>query len=289
MHYGHGAIPFGEVDYTAVENMWYYYALTSVYKMAETLGYEEDIIDLKEQVDTVNESLNKNLWKDDGYRSNEKEFFDVRANTVAVLSGLADSSKFEKIYDILLNKKDNSTFMEYYILEAMIKIGNIEDVENRIKTRYEDMVSDTEYSSTLWEYWDKTVGSKNHPWSGGPLIIMSKYFAGIEPLKPGYEEILIKPRSCSLKEINGVTNTKQGVVSVYIKKEENKLNINIDVPTKTLIAIEKVTDSPLITINNKKIYVDGKIKNRLGIKVDSEDDKYLYVYVNKGEYKIESK
>ena len=43
MHYGHGEILCGEVDYTAVENMWYYYALTSVYKMAETLGYEEDI------------------------------------------------------------------------------------------------------------------------------------------------------------------------------------------------------------------------------------------------------
>ena len=101
MHYGHGEILCGEVDYTAVENMWYYYALTSVYKMAETLGYEEDIIDLKEQVDIVNKSLNKNLWKDDGYRSYEKEFFDVRANTVAVLSGLADSSKYEKIYEIL--------------------------------------------------------------------------------------------------------------------------------------------------------------------------------------------
>ena len=289
MHYGHGEILCGEVDYTAVENMWYYYALTSVYKMAETLGYEEDIIDLKEQVDTVNKSLNKNLWKDDGYRSYEKEFFDVRANTVAVLSGLADSSKYEKIYEILLNSKDNSTFMEYYILEAMIKIGNIEDVENRIKTRYKDMVSDIEDSSTLWEYWDKNVGSKNHPWSGGPLVIMSKYFAGIEPLKPGYEEILIKPRVTSLNEVEAKTNTKQGLVSVSINKENDKLNININVPTKTLIAVEKVTDNPLITVNNKKIYVDGKIKNRFGIKVDSEDDDYIYVYVNKGEYKIESK
>ena len=77
---------------------------------------------------------------------------------------------------LVLNTIENaSPYMEYYVLEAMCEMGYVQDAIARMKRRYKDMVEDG--YSTLWEYWN-TEGTKNHAWSGGPLVILSKYFMG---------------------------------------------------------------------------------------------------------------
>ena len=179
--------------------------------------------------------------------------------------------------------------MEAYILEALMKLEETEEVQKRIKTRYQIMVDNIGYSSTLWEYWEKGQGSRNHPWSGGPLLIMSKYFAGIMPNKPGYEEILIKPMLGSLNEIEAKIDSVKGEISVNIKKEENSITLNINVPEKTVVAVEKMIDNPYITVNDKVLYKNGKKKNKFNIKVNKEDNNYIYINLPKGNYKIISK
>ena len=82
--------------------------------------------------------------------------------------------------------------MEYYVLEALCEMEQYEAAKDRIKVRYEGMMS--EDYSTLWEFWDSWRGTKNHAWSGGPLVIMSKHFAGITPTRAGYEMTEINPQ-----------------------------------------------------------------------------------------------
>ena len=77
--------------------------------------------------------------------------------------------------------------MENYVLEALCSMGEYEAARDRIKDRYKDMVN--EDYSTLWEFWDEWQGTKNPAWSGGPLVIMSKHFAGITPIEAGYEKV----------------------------------------------------------------------------------------------------
>lgn len=151
------------------------------------------------------------------------------------------------------------------------------------------MVDNIGYSSTLWEYWEKGYGSRNHPWSGGPLLIMSKYFVGIMPNKPGYDKVLIKPMLGNLKEIEAKTDSVKGEILVNIKKEENSITLNINVPEKTVIAVEKMTENPYITVNDKILYKDGKNKNKFSIKVKDEDEKYIYIEVPDGIYNVVSK
>ena len=279
----------GEIDYTALENMCYYYALTSVYDMANVLEYEEDKIKLKEKKDLIKESMKKALWKNDGYRTAQEGKNDPKANVVAVLSGMADESKYSKIYDIIKNEKENSPFMEYYLQCSMVKMNKIDEVENRIKDRYSEMVKNKDTYSTLWEYWDINFGSKNHAWAGGPLVIMSRDLAGIKPLKPGYEEILIKPQTINLNKISTKTFTPKGNISLEFERKEDVLNIKCNVPTKTLIAIEKLSENPTIEMNSKLVYENKDFKNRIGIKYHSEDERFIYFYINKGEYDIVSK
>ncbi len=279
----------GEADSVILENLWYYYALKNTQEMARVLGHREDVIKYKSQLNKMNKTINNNFWDGEGYKTAEYEGYDVRVNAIAVLSGIADEEKYESLLSIIENSYNNSTFMEKYILEAMSEIGEIEKVQNRIKTRYSDMIKNQDYSTTLWEYWFNSSGSKNHAWTGGPLIIMSKYFAGIKPLEPGYSEILIKPDFGNLSKLNSKVNTVRGIIEMQAEKIDGNLNLKIDVPEKTLVAIEKLSDNCEIVINHKTVYKNGDFKKNKISKFEKKDDKYVYVYLEKGKYNIVSR
>lgn len=279
----------GEADSVILENLWYYYALKNTQEMARVLGHREDVIKYKSQLNKMSKTINNNFWDGEGYKTAEYEGYDVRVNAIAVLSGIADEEKYESLLSIIENSYNNSTFMEKYILEAMSEMGEIEKVQNRIKTRYSDMIKNQDYSTTLWEYWFNSSGSKNHAWTGGPLIIMSKYFAGIKPLEPGYSEILIKPDFGNLSKLNSKVNTVKGTIEMQAEKIEGNLNLKIDVPEKTLVAIEKLSDNCEIVINHKTVYKNGDFKKNRISKFEKKDDKYVYVYLEKGKYNIVSR
>lgn len=278
----------GECDYPALENAWYFYALDSVYKMAEELGYEEDVKVLKEKRDNFKESYNKYFWTENGYKDINSKIYDQRANAVAVISGLADENKYEVINKMLSKTNENTPFMEKFILEALCVMGDIEMSQNRIKSRYSNMINSEEYS-TLWEYWDAETGSKNHAWSGGITVIMSKYYAGISPLKPGYEEIKIKPDLGSLTSLNTEVEVETGKIMLSIEKQENSMKLNLDIPSKTLVGIEKISDDILVIENDNIIYENNKSKENDKYKLESEDDKYIYFYIDAGKYEFLTK
>ncbi len=277
----------GVTDSGLLDNMWYYYALKNVSDIASTLGYNDDVSIYQEKLDRLYKGINEEFWDGTGYKSKDFNGYDNRANALAVLSGIADESKYESIYSVLINDFDNSVLMEKYVLEALCEMNKGEDVISRMKFRYKDMIESD--SSTLWEYWDGSVGTKNHAWAGSPLIIMSKYFAGITPLKPGFSEILIKPNFASLNKISASIQTLQGTISLNATKSENEINLEISTPSKTLVAIEKVSDKFNININNTKIFIDGSQTNSKIAKFEKEDSKYIYLYLESGKYKIISK
>lgn len=279
----------GVTDSFILENSWYYYALKNAQKMASVLGRREDAIKYKTQLNKMSKAFNKEFWDGNGYKTAEYNGYDVRVNAISVLSEMADESKYETLFKTIENAYDNSTLMEKYILEAMAKMGKIESVQNRIKTRYNDMIKSLDYSTTLWEYWSNEVGSKNHAWAGGPLIIMSKYFAGIKPLEPGYSEILIKPDFGILNKLNAKVNTVKGTIEMDAEKKDGILNLKLNIPEKTLVAIEKVSNDCEITINHKTVYKNGEFKKNKISEFEKKDDKYIYIYLEKGKYNIVSR
>ena len=213
-----------KADMTAIENAWVYYALSAVQEMAELLGKDEDAAFIAQRKSLIADGY-KALWTEDGYKSKDVRKPDDRANALAVLSGLADETQYGVIKNVLTTTANSSPYMEYYVLEALCQIGEYEAAKDRIKIRYEGMMG--EDYSTLWEFWDSWRGTKNHAWSGGPLVIMSKHFAGVTPLEAGYEKVEIKPQyalsdsmSCTVPSIKGLINVSyeitDGNCAVYL-------------------------------------------------------------------------
>lgn len=118
------------VDYEALENAWYYLAMTNTQHIAEILNYEEDKIYFSQKLQNLKERYNQIFWTENGYKSNHLPYYDGRANAIAIISGLADSDKYEVIKNILINEPHASPYMESYILEALCEINAFDEVRS---------------------------------------------------------------------------------------------------------------------------------------------------------------
>ena len=148
--------------------------------------------------------------------------------------------------------------MEYYVLEALCNIGEYELAKSRIKDRYEGMVY-ADYS-TLWEFWDAWRGTKNHAWSGGPLVIMSKHFAGITPLEYGYEKVKIDPQYTLQSSMTCTVPSVKGLITLDYKKSSDNYVINITLP-QDMKAVLYIPTGATVNINSVPYYQNGEYVN----------------------------
>ena len=243
-----------KADMTAIENAWYYYALCATEKMAELTGNSKDIAFITERKAAI-EAGYKELWTDDGFKSSDVKKPDDRANALAVLSGLADKTQYATIKNVLTTTQNSSPYMEYYVLEALCKMGEYDSAKARIKTRYEGMMS--EDYSTLWEFWDSWRGTKNHAWSGGPLVIMSKHFAGITPLKAGYEAVKIDPQYSISDNMSCTVPSVKGLITLNYKMVDGKYSISLTLPAD-MNAVLHVPAEADVKINSTEYYSNGE-------------------------------
>ncbi|MBO5064494.1 MAG: alpha-L-rhamnosidase N-terminal domain-containing protein [Clostridia bacterium] len=246
-----------KADMTAIENAWVYYALSATEEMAEILGKTDDISFITQRKDTIAKGY-KTLWTEEGFKSDDVRKPDDRANALAVLSGLANEDRYDTIKNVLTTTKNSSPYMEYYVLEALCKMGEYELAKDRIKDRYEDMMF--EDYSTLWEFWDSWRGTKNHAWSGGPLVIMSKHFAGIAPLEAGYEKVKIEPQYSLSDNLSCTVPTVKGLITLNYEKLDGEYIISLTVPQDTE-AVLYVPDDAVVNVNSKLYYQNGEYVN----------------------------
>ena len=243
-----------KADMTAIENAWYYYALCVVEEMAKATGRDEDLSFIAERKEIIAKGYEA-LWTEDGFKSDDVKKPDDRANALAVLSGLADSEQYPAVLNVLTSTENSSPYMEYYVLEALCKMGEYEEAKNRIRHRYEDMVN--EDYSTLWEFWNSWQGTMNHAWSGGPLVIMSKHFAGITPLKAGYEKIKIDPQYSLSDNLSCTVPSVRGLITLSYEKTENDCIIELTVPEGSE-SVLYVPDNATVKINSVLCYENGE-------------------------------
>ncbi len=246
-----------KADMTAIENAWVYYALSAVEEMSRVLGENEDMSFITKRKESIAKGYNE-LWTEEGFKSEDVKECDDRANALAVLSGLAQKEQYDTIKNVLTTTHNSSPYMEYYVLEALCKMGEYKAAEDRIRDRYADMVN--EDYSTLWEFWDAWQGTRNHAWSGGPLVIMSKHFAGITPLEAGYEKVKIDPQYALSDSMSCTVPAVKGLINLDYKKDNGNYTINLTVP-QAMKAVLYVPSGSSVSINSKPYYQNGEYVN----------------------------
>lgn len=248
-----------KADMTAIENAWVYYALSATEEMAKISGKTTDIPFITERKEAIAKGY-QTLWTEEGFKSDDASKPDDRANALAILAGLAKKEQYNTIKNVLTTTQNSSPYMEYYVLEALCKMGEYDSAYNRINDRYEDMMC--EDYSTLWEFWDSWRGTRNHAWSGGPLVIMSKHFAGITPLEAGYKKVNIDPQYNLYDSMSCTVPGVKGLITLDYKNLNGTYTVNLTLP-QGMKAVLSVPEGAIVNINSKPFYQNGKYINNL--------------------------
>lgn len=281
-----------DIDAPLIENAWYYMALEAAIQMAELTGNQSDIADYQAAAASIRANYNRVYWNGTAYKSPLNQgVIDDRGNGLAVVAGLADSSKYKAIKRVLESEFHASPYMEKYILESFFIMGDAEAGLARMKKRYANMVQSE--LTTLWEGWGIGSqgyggGSYNHGWSGGPLTLMHQYVAGIAPEQPGFETFSIRPQVGPLKEIHCVTPTVKGDITLHLKRTEDQLSLSVDIPSGTVARVGiPVLNASMskIEVNEEVVLVNGEQPgNHPSVTYLHEDGAYRYFEVKQGQW-----
>ena len=237
-------------DMHLLYNAWVSVLLGTAEKYASWMGDAETAAAARETREALVKTINNRYWKGNYYLSDEhKGCPDDRGQAVAVLGGVASPSQFDALRPFFKEHYHASPYMEYYVLRALCEMGFCQDALDRMRTRYSEMIS-SDYS-TLWELFGDGTGktdSYNHAWSGGPLVILSRYVAGIYPTEPGFSKFAIEPHLCDLHNVKATVSTVKGEIKVEINKTDGKVEYSVTVPDGTegelILGDETITLSP---------------------------------------------
>ena len=203
------------IDVDALENAWYYYALSKLITLPEA---DAEFLDFcTRRMEIIAEAYAK-YYTSNGIASGKKA--DDRANAVAVLAGLYRESDREAVIQTLYNVRNSSPYMEKYVEEALCLLGRSDLALSRAKERYAEMIEDS--CTTLWELWNKKEGTTNHAWAGGTLFILSRYIGGIYPTNRGFSTFEVQPDLSVLQDFSMAINPVEGVeISLRAETLEN--------------------------------------------------------------------
>jgi alpha-L-rhamnosidase len=272
------------VDNAVLEAAWYYSALKAGLIIAVKIGRNEDEKEFVCRMKKISDNFDRLFWRGEGYSSTD--FYDDRANAMAVLSGLTSDEKWPQIKNVLTEIRNATPYMEGYVLEALFVMGYCTDAVNRMTERYGPLIANE--NSTLWEDF-YLLGTRNHAWSGAPLTILSKYIAGISPIIPGYVIYQILPQLGSLTKLEITVPSIKGKIEVSIIKEEGKFELSLKSPagTTAMVGIPKNLQCnqfiDRITVSNIVLWEAGRQKLDIpGVQYIEEDESFIKFEVMPG-------
>lgn len=162
------------------------------------------------------------------------------ANMFAVLFDYVDENKKQEIKNsVLLNDnilKITTPYMRFYELEALCALGEFASVTKEIKDYWGGMLKLG--ATSFWEkYNPEDSGTEHltmygrpfgkslcHAWGASPIYLLGKYYLGITPVKPGYEEFAVSPELGGFEWMQGSVPTPDGDILLYMDKKEIKVN-----------------------------------------------------------------
>ena len=161
-------------------------------------------------------------------------------NMFAILYGLAyEEERKEIMQSVMLNPTIapvTTPYMRFYELETLCMDGLHAQVLQEMRDYWGGMLR--EGATSFWEKYVPTeTGTQHlamygrpygkslcHAWGASPVYLLGKYYLGVKPTKPGYEEFEVCPSLGDLEWMEGDVPTPQGMIHVFMDRHHVKVN-----------------------------------------------------------------
>jgi len=242
-------------DIRLIQSAWFYMALEAATIMAALCDCLEDIPDYKVKMENLKNSFNTLCWTGEAYRHPDYKLeTDDRAQALAVVSGIAPKERYPQLFEVLKTNEHASPYMEKYVMQALLQMGEGEYALERFKKRFAPMVNDNFYT-TLWEGWgilDNGFGggTTNHAWSGGAMIVIVQQIIGITPLEPGYSRFRVAPVKGLINNYDFAMLSPHGEIAISCRTLPDHMEWTITVPQGTEAVVTLPDSSQSITLTS---------------------------------------
>ena len=245
-------------------------------KAMETMAVCSKLLNIKTDYRVKSESL-RNKIKQTFWSYEQKAYYHAIedgkinkqitkfANMFAILYGLAyEEERHEIMQSVMLNPVIDpitTPYMRFYELETLCIDGLQEQVLHEMKAYWGGMLR--EGATSFWEkYNPEEKGAQHlamygrpygkslcHAWGASPIYLIGKYFLGVRPTKPGYEEYEVHPTLGGLKWMEGDVPTPFG--KIHVKMNTHEISVQSDGGHGTLI----IGDQQISIPANKEIKI----------------------------------
>lgn len=276
------------IDARVIQPALYFMAIRSARAMAETLGETQDLGWYDRRIASIRKAFDQRFWRGDYYSSDPERFQDDRANCLAILSGLASGDKHRAIAEkVLIPNYYCSPHFEWMVEEALCRAGMHSAALKRMKDRYRGQVSRQEIT-TLYEMFPNG-GTYNHAWNA-PNAILSRYIAGIRPMKPGWSEFEVLPELVHLEQLRTLVPSVKGDIELEIQKSGTSFELELINPegAAAVVGIPKsIGQITLVTANGMEIWENGQFSGGVeGVTVEEGSDTHLKFRILPGCWRI---
>lgn len=262
---------------------WHFTALEGAAKMADLLGKQSDAQRYRSIMELVKTGYNR-CWDGQAYRHpNYQGQTDDRAQALAVITGIADTSRYAAILNVFKSQYHASPYMEKYVMEALFKMGEGTFALSRTKDRFSEMVDDPNHT-TLFEGWGIGErgfggGTTNHAWSGGAQIVIAESLFGIKPIEAGFKKFLVQPQPASFTSGTLTMPSVKGFISSSFQNDRNGFVMRLTVPDGSEAIVKLPSGSQLL--------LDGKpVKGNIDAATDGQNSKMVTILLLPGSYSI---
>lgn len=221
-------------------------SLETMQLCADIVGDKKDAKLYGELASDLRDKLLPTFWDEErkalvhnvenGKRSDQINKF---ANMFAINFGYFDDATTDLVMENVMLNPDvpaiTTPYMRFYELESLCDQGMQKRVLKEMKDYWGGMLR--EGATSFWEkYNPEDSGTQHlamygrpygkslcHAWGASPIYLIGRYFLGVEPVKPGYEEFSITPNLGGLKWMEGTVPTPDGEIALYVSDKEIKV------------------------------------------------------------------
>lgn len=185
--------------------------------------------------------------------------YGIHAAADAVNTGLLGATAQQSLYDRefsdRLNRLSISPFNQYFILQALGRMGKWDDALATVQDMWGGMV-DYGGTTTFEVYrpsWNEIIGRNDavpnsqsgivslcHPWGAGVVMWLTEQVLGIKPTSPGFTTFEFAPHLGSkLSYVSGSVQSPKGLISAELNLTTGKGSLSVPEGTTATIRVPK--------------------------------------------------
>jgi len=248
--------PMSKRGALAFEQILFCKSLETMALCADIASDEEGAAEYRNLEHSLHEKLMPMFWDEqrkalvhnveDGKQSRQITKY---ANMFAIFFDYLSQEQKREVAECVIQNPDimpiTTPYMRFYEMEALCAIGEQDNVMQQMKDYWGGMMR--EGATTFWEkYVPQEHGTQHlsmygrpygkslcHAWGASPVYLLGKYFLGVRPTKPGYEEFEVRPCLGGLSWMKGKVPTPNGEISLFV--DEHCIKVSATEGEGTLI------------------------------------------------------